>query len=91
MKHDENSVRFSGQVVAYEWDELSATRVMIIDDNEREYRVDHNAVGSRLGEYEDSWVEVEGTVRRKDGERYITVKSFRLEDEFEDVLDDDDY
>jgi hypothetical protein len=91
MKHDENNVRISGQVVAYEWDELSATRVMIIDDNEREYRVDQNGPGSRLADYEDSWVEVEGTVRRKDGERYITIKNFRVEDEFEGVLDDDDY
>ncbi len=91
MKKKEDAIRLSGQVVAYEWDEDLPRRVMIIDDNQHEYKVEASGRGLSLVEYEDSWVEAEGTIRRRDGDRYIHVTSFRLEDEFENGWDDTDY
>ncbi len=91
MKCNAGSVRICGRVVGCEWEDLAMTKVMVIDDNEVEYVVESGAAGIRLMEYEGSWVNVEGAVRRKNGQRYLTIKRFQLEDEYDDILDDDDY
>ena len=89
MKKKEVAISLSGHVVAYEWKEQSPIRVMIIDDNQHEYKVEPSGQGCKLIEYEDAWVEVEGTSWRKDGDRYVSVKNFSLEDEFENDWNDD--
>jgi hypothetical protein len=74
-------------VVPYEWNGDLVAKVMLIDDNHREYRIDPCGRGRQLLEYADYWVEVEGVVRRRNRENFMTVTRFRLVDEFDEYAD----
>jgi hypothetical protein len=87
MKKSETTLCVSGQVVPYEWNGDLVAKVMLIDDNHREYRIDPCGRGRQLLEYADYWVEVEGVVRRRNGENFMTVTWFRLVDEFDEYAD----
>jgi hypothetical protein len=90
MKKCGSAMSVSGHVVPYEWDGDLVSEIMLIDDHHREYKIEHFGQGRKLLEYADYWVEAEGTVRRKNGDNFMTVTWFRPEneyDEYDDVWD----
>lgn len=63
--------------------------VQVVTDDMREYQVEHTGQGGLLLEYVDEYVEVEGTLSKKQGRQMIRVRSFEVLDAPE-VVDDYD-
>ncbi len=81
MKQQKNKTTLVGQVVPYDFDEDDFYSIMLLVDGEETYIIEPGREGSRLEDFIDHWVTIQGTVRRKDEDLFLSVHSFKLDDE----------
>lgn len=77
-----------GQILPLEGDDDSEPGLMILMDGEEEFIVDLDKNGMKLMDHIDKWVTAEGLVSEDDEELRITVKTFKLDEDWE--YNDDD-
>ena len=65
-------------------------KVAIQDDNGTEYLVLPRGMGLDLVDHINAGVEVTGTVQEKDEQRFILVRQYKTQDEYDDQWYDDD-
>jgi len=83
-----------GYVAPCNWDETGdVIGVELVTNDSKEYEIEHSGPGAELIEYVDEYVEVKGTVSRKQDIYRINVHSFEVMDapEVEDWDEEDDY
>lgn len=96
MKKSTGMITVEGYVDPCEWNEdEEVTAVQIATDDMREYLVEDTGKGAQLLDYVDEFVQVVGTLTKKQGHHVIKVQRFEVldapevSDDYED--EDEDY
>lgn len=67
-----------------------AAKVAVLDDNGVEFHILPRGMGIDLVDHINAGVEVVGTVQEKDDVRYMHVRNYKVQDDYEDHWYDDD-
>lgn len=84
----------TGYVAPSNWnDEGDVIGVELVADDSREYEIEHSGPGAELLDYVDEYVELRGTVSRKQDVHRISVHAFEVMDapEIDNWDEEDDY
>jgi hypothetical protein len=98
MKKSTGMITVEGYVDPCQWDEdEEVTAVQIATDDMRGYLVEDSGKGAQLLDYVDEYVQVTGTLGKKQGRHVLKVQRFEvldapeIADDYEDDEDDEDY
>lgn len=87
-------ITLEGYVAPCNWDENGEIiGIELVTNDSREFSIEHSGPGAELIEFVDEYVEIRGTVSRKEDSYRLHVHGFEVMDapEIEDWDEDDDY
>lgn len=81
MKKRTGLQTFEGYVAPGDWDENGEViGLELVTEEDSDIRIEHSGRGADLMDYIDEYVEIRGTVTKKQGLRHLLVKDFEVMD-----------